>query len=62
MEQAAQKTVFTATDYLVWESGQLERHEFLDGKRVQRTIYSDGTTVTADFQKGTWTIGSLNND
>ena len=32
MEQAAQKTVFTATDYLVWESGQLERHEFLDGE------------------------------
>ena len=32
MGQAAQKTVFTATDYLVWESGQLERHEFLDGE------------------------------
>lgn len=41
---------------------EMVRHEFLDGKRVQRTIYSDGTTITADFQKGTWTIGSLNND
>lgn len=41
---------------------EMVRHEFLDGKRVQRTIYSDRTTVTADFQKGTWTIGSLNND
>ena len=32
MGQAAQKTVFTAADYLVWEAGQLERHEFLDGE------------------------------
>ena len=32
MGQAAQKTVFTAADYLVWEAAQLERHEFLDGE------------------------------
>ena len=31
MGQAAQKTVFTAADYLAWEPAQLERHEFLDG-------------------------------
>ena len=31
MGQAAQKTVFTAADYLAWEPGQLYRHEFLDG-------------------------------
>ena len=32
MGQAAQKTIFTAADYLVWESAQLDRHEFLDGE------------------------------
>lgn len=41
---------------------EMVRHEFLDGKYIQRTTYSDGTTVTADFRKGTWTIGSINND
>ena len=28
----AQQPVFTATDYLVWETDQLERHEYLDGE------------------------------
>ena len=32
MGQAAQKIIFTATDYLAWESAQLDRHEFLDGE------------------------------
>ena len=32
MGQAAQKTIFTAADYLAWESAQLDRHEFLDGE------------------------------
>ena len=32
MGQAAQKTVFTATDYLTWEAEQVDRHEFLDGE------------------------------
>ena len=32
MAQAAQKTIFSAADYLVWESAQLDRHEFLDGE------------------------------
>ena len=32
MGQAAQKTVFTAADYLAWEPAQLDRHEFLDGE------------------------------
>ena len=31
MGQVAQKTLFTAADYLAWEPAQLERHEFLDG-------------------------------
>ena len=29
---AAQKPVFTAADYLAWESAQLDRHEYLDGE------------------------------
>ena len=32
MAQAAQKTIFTAADYLAWEYTQLDRHEFLDGE------------------------------
>jgi Uma2 family endonuclease len=32
MGQAAENTVFTAADYLAWEAGQLDRHEFLDGE------------------------------
>jgi Uma2 family endonuclease len=31
MGHAAQKTVFTAADYLVWEANQAERHEYVDG-------------------------------
>ena len=32
MGQAAQKTAFTATDYLAWEAAQIDRHEYLDGE------------------------------
>ena len=32
MGLAAQKTGFTADDYLAWEPGQLDRHEYLDGE------------------------------
>ncbi len=32
MAQAAQNTIFTAADYLAWESAQLDRHEFVDGE------------------------------
>jgi Uma2 family endonuclease len=32
MGQSAEKTVFTAADYLAWEADQLDRHEFLDGE------------------------------
>ena len=32
MGQVAQKTVFTATDYLAWEAAQIDRHEYLDGE------------------------------
>ena len=31
MGQAAQNTLFSAADYLAWEAGQLDRHEFFDG-------------------------------
>ena len=32
MGQAVPKTIFSVTDYLTWESAQLDRHEFLDGE------------------------------
>ena len=32
MGYAAQQTLFSAADYLAWEAGQLDRHEFLDGE------------------------------
>ena len=32
MGQAAQKTFFTAADYLAWEPAQLDRHEYIDGE------------------------------
>ncbi len=32
MGPAAQKPVFTAAEYLVWEAGQTGRHEFVDGE------------------------------
>ena len=32
MGQAVTKTVMTAADYLAWEAGQTERHEFVDGE------------------------------
>ena len=28
----AHKAIFTAEDYLAWESAQLDRHEYLDGE------------------------------
>ena len=33
---------------------EMVRHEFVDGSRVQRTYYSDGTAVTVDFGANTW--------
>ena len=32
MGQVSQKPFFTATDFLVWEAAQPERHEYLDGE------------------------------
>ena len=32
MGQVAQKTFFTADNYLAWEPAQLDRHEYLDGE------------------------------
>lgn len=41
---------------------EMIRHEFLDGVHRQRTIYADGTIVTADFTTGTWEIKEVCND
>ena len=35
---------------------QMVRHEFVGGKRVQRAIYSNGTAVTIDLDKGIYTV------
>jgi Uma2 family endonuclease len=32
MGQAARQNIFTASDYLAWEAGQANRHEYLDGE------------------------------
>ena len=32
MGHPAQNPVFSAGDYLTWESAQLDRHEYLDGE------------------------------
>lgn len=32
MGQAAQKSFFSAADYLAWEPAQLDRHEYIDGE------------------------------
>lgn len=41
---------------------EMLRHEFLNGTRRQRTVYADGTEITADFEKGTWEIKERGND
>lgn len=35
---------------------EMVRHEFLGSTRRQRTTYADGTTITVDFEKGTYTV------
>ena len=35
---------------------EMTNHEFLDGRRRQRTTFSDGTTVTVDFDAKTHEI------
>lgn len=35
---------------------EMVRHEFLGSTRRQRATYADGTTVTVDFEKGTYTV------
>ena len=32
MEHAEQKTIFSAAEYLAWEAGQPDRHEYIDGE------------------------------
>jgi len=36
---------------------EMVRHEFLGDYRKQKTVYSDGTCVTVDLDKNTYTIG-----
>lgn len=40
---------------------EMVRHDFLNCKHIQRTVYSDGTVVTADFSQGTWKVGKIKN-
>lgn len=36
---------------------ELVKHEFLDDNyRIQKAVYSDGTEITVDFDKGTYTV------
>ena len=35
---------------------EMVRHEFLGSTRRQRTTYADGTAITVDFEKGTYTV------
>lgn len=35
---------------------EMVKHEFLGGTRRQRTTYADGTTVTVDFDRDTYTV------
>lgn len=35
---------------------EMIKHEFKDGLRVQRTTYSDGTKITVDLDKNTYTV------
>ncbi len=35
---------------------EMVKHEFLGSTRRQRTTYADGTTVTVDFEKDTYTV------
>ncbi len=35
---------------------EMVRHEFLGSTRRQRTTYADGTTITVDFEKDTYTV------
>ena len=48
MGQGVQHPVFSAADYLAWESVQLERHEFLDGEVSAMAGVEDRKVRTAD--------------
>ena len=47
MGLSAQKSIFTADDYLAWETAQLERHEFIDGKVIDRDGAEDRHVTVA---------------
>lgn len=40
---------------------KMVKHEFLGSTRKQRTIYSDGTAVTVDFDRNTYEIKESEN-
>ena len=35
---------------------EMVKHEFLGSTRRQRATYADGTTITVDFEKDTYTV------
>ncbi len=47
MGLAAQKPVFIAADYLLWEGAQLDRHEYLDGEVFAMAGAEDGHVTVA---------------
>jgi Uma2 family endonuclease len=47
MAHAAQKTNFSADDYLAWETTQLDRHEYMDGEVFAMAGADDRHVTTA---------------
>ena len=47
MTQTAPASVFSASDFLVWESGELDRHEFFDGKILAMPATEDRHNLVA---------------
>ena len=58
MGKAAQKTTFTANDYLAWEAEQVERHEFLDGE-VFAMAGAEDRHVTVSMNLGTFLMSPI---
>jgi len=46
MEHIAHQTTMTAGEFLTWEAGQIERHEFFDGRVLNRTGSDAGHNLT----------------
>lgn len=47
MGRAAEKSIFTADDYLAWEATQRDRHEYLDGRVFAMAGAEDRHVTTA---------------